>query len=267
MMNRHPKARRAPPVLFSVVCSLFVAGLGFQSQSLAAVTSRWTSDTTPKLGVREISMQQTLAVLDLPLQNRIEALRAQGPSGYKNLRAMMFNPKSKIEARWRSTMAVGRIGGSLSRPELEQATQADVWELRSAALIAVSRFDRDLAAKWSRTLLKDKALLVRMTAVETLDAIEDRQAVSELWTQLEDRQNFKGSQSLFIRRRIVEALARLEAPGSERRFVALLDDRDQKLHPAAIEALERITKKKLGKSTDPLSRRRALWQQWSVSRG
>lgn len=243
--------------------------LALTSVSHAAIPSRnkISSTVQPELGVRAISIQQTLAVLDLPFENRIAALKAQGPAGYRNLRAIMFDPKSKIDSRWRSTMAVGRIGGSLSLPELERATKADVWELRSAALIAVSRFDRTTAAKWSRALLNDKALLVRLTAVETLEAIQDRGAVAELWAQLENRQNFKRSQSLFIRRRIVEALAKLEAKGSEARFVALLEDGDAKLHAPAIGALERLTGQSLGKPTDPLARRRALWQQWNVSRG
>ncbi|CAN5620674.1 hypothetical protein BH10BDE1_BH10BDE1_09230 [soil metagenome] len=237
----------------------------------AAIPSRAKSGSSssplPMLGLRSIPMQQTLAVLDLPFANRIAALKAQGPAGYKNLRAIMFDPKSKIDSRWRSTTAVGRLGGPLSLPELERATKADVWELRSAALIAVSRFDRQSASKWSRSLLKDKALLVRLTAVETLESIQDRGAVSQLWAELQSRQNFKRNQSLFIRRRIVEALAKLEGTGSEDRFVALLEDGDPKLHQPAITALERLTGHSLGKPTDPLTRRRALWQQWQVTRG
>ncbi len=235
----------------------------------AAVPSRGKtgSVSAPILGLRSIPMSQTLAVLDLPFANRIAALKAQGPGGYKNLRSIMFDPKSKIDARWRSTTAVGRLGGPLSLPELERAAKADVWELRSAALIAIARFDRQAASKWSRYLLKDKALLVRLTAVETLEAIGDRGSVPQLWAELQNKQNFKRSQSLFIRRRIVEALGKLEATGSEDRFVALLEDSDAKIHGPAIAALERITGRSFGKPTDPPARRRALWQQWQVSRG
>lgn len=239
------------------------------SVSQAAIPNRAKEKASApvELGVRVIPIQQTLAVLDLPFENRIAALRAQGPSGYRNLRAIMFDPKSKIDSRWRSTMAVGRLGGKLSLPELERASHAEVWELRSAALTAVARFDQDAASKWARRLLKDKALLVRLTAVETLDTIQDRGAVSILWSELESRQNFKRNQSLFIRRRIVETLAKLEKAGSESRFIALLDDEDVKLHGPAIAGLERLTGKKLGAPSDSPARRRALWQQWNTSRG
>lgn len=260
---------RAAILMMPVTVVVSMSGLLFSPDIQAAIPSKskQQKEQPTALGVRAIPVQQTLAVLDLPFANRIAALRAQGPQGYKNLRAIMFDPKSKIDSRWRSTMAVGRLGGPLSVPELERASRADVWELRSAALIAVSRFDRQVASKWARQALKDKALLVRLTAVETLDVIQDRGAVPQLWTQLESRQNYKRSQSLFIRRRIVEALAKLEGTGSESRFIALLEDGDPNLHLPAITALERLTGKSLGKPTDPLARRRALWQQWQSSHG
>jgi len=216
---------------------------------------------------KSVSIQQTMIALELPFENRISAIRAQGPQGYKNLRDIMFGRDSKIDSRWRATMALGRIGGRYSLPELERASKASVWELRSAALIAVSRIDRATAAKWSRRLLKDKALLVRLTAVETLEAVGDRTAIPELWAQLESRQNFKGTRSLFIRRRIVEALTKLESPTATTRFARLLEEEDPHIHRSAILALEKLTGQTMGKPSDPLSRRRALWQQWHSAQG
>lgn len=218
-------------------------------------------------GLKTVSAQQTMIALELPFENRIAAIRAQGPQGYKNLRDIMFGRESKIDSRWRATMALGRIGGKHSLPELERASKANVWELRSAALIAVSRIDRATAAKWSRRLLKDQALLVRLTAVETLENIGDRAAVSELWAQLDSRQNFKGNRSLFIRRRIVEALTKLESPLSANRFARLLDEEDPQIHRSAISALEKLTGRTMGKPSDSLPKRRALWQQWSSAQG
>lgn len=253
----------------------FVAAIAFMILSTtadAAIKNRGAIDrsaieskTTSIDG--KVSMRQTLLALDLPFANRIASLRAQGPAGYKNLRAIMFDPNSKIDARWRSTMAVGRLGGQLSLPELERASKADVWELRSASLIAISRIDRRTASDWSRRLLQDKALLVRLTAVETLEGLQDRAAVSDLWAQLDNRQNFKRNRSLFIRRRIVEALSKLESPEASVRFASLLDEDDPQILKSAIMALEKLTGQTMGKPTDPLARRRALWQQWQLSRG
>jgi hypothetical protein len=239
----------------------------FSTTANAAIKNRGSIETQTVTKDLKVSMRQTLLALDLPFANRIASLRAQGPAGYKNLRSIMFDPNSKIDARWRSTMAVGRLGGRLSLPELERASKAEVWELRSAALIAVSRIDRRTASVWSRRLLKDKALLVRLTAVETLEGIQDRAAVSDLWAQLDNRQNFKRNRSLFIRRRIVEALAKLESHESSSRFASLLEEDDPQILKSAISALEKLTGQTMGKPTDPLARRRALWQQWQMSRG
>jgi HEAT repeat protein len=244
-----------------------IATLVFSTTVNAAIKGRGSIDGQAVNKELKASMRQTLLALDLPFANRIASLRSQGPTGYKNLRSIMFDPDSKIDARWRSTMAVGRLGGRLSLPELERASKADVWELRSAALIAVSRIDRRTASIWARRLLKDKALLVRLTAVETLEGIQDRAAVADLWAQLDNRQNFKRNRSLFIRRRIVEALTRLESPESSARFASLLDEDDPQILNSAIAALEKLTGQTMGKPTDPLARRRALWQQWQMSRG
>ncbi|MBK7892320.1 MAG: HEAT repeat domain-containing protein [Bdellovibrionales bacterium] len=207
-----------------------------------------------------------LAILELPLASRMKALRAAGPAGYKSLRTVMFDPKSKIETRWRATMAIGRLGGRLSLPELERAKAAEVWELRSASLLAVARFDRETAAKWARELLKDKALLVRLSAVQTIQNLDDRTAIPYLWAQLESQHNFKRGQSLFIRRRIVEALSRLEGKGAESKFVALLEDKDGSLYEPSIQALERITGQAVGRPGDQMTKRRAMWQQWWSAR-
>lgn len=235
------------------------------AQSVANIPPN-SSGAAPK-AAKSVSLQQTMIALELPFENRIAALRAQGPQGYKNLRDIMFGKDSKIDSRWRATMALGRIGGRYSLPELERASRASVWELRSASLIAVSRIDRATASKWSRRLLQDKALLVRLTAVETLESVGDRTAIPALWAQLESRQNFKGSRSLFIRRRIVEALTKLESPQATARFARLLEEEDPQIHRSAISALEKLTGQTMGKPNDSLSRRRALWQQWQSTQG
>lgn len=244
-----------------------LTAIAISTTANAAIKNRGTIDGQAVNKELKASMRQTLMALDLPFANRLASLRAQGPAGYKNLRSIMFDPDSKIDARWRATMAVGRLGGRLSLPELERASKADVWELRSASLIAVSRIDRRTASAWARRLIKDKALLVRLTAVETLEEIQDRAAVSDLWAQLDNRQNFKRNRSLFIRRRIVDALAKLESPESSARFASLLDEDDPQILHSAITALEKLTGQTMGKPNDPLARRRALWQQWQMSRG
>lgn len=174
----------------------------------------------------------------------------------------MFDPASKIESRWRAVTSVGAIGGKLAIPELERASRAKSWELRSAALVSILGIDKRVGAEWSRRLLNDPALMVRLQAVQSLQEIGDRESIPLLWKELGERRNFHRGESLFIRPRIVEALAQIEGRGSAGKFIAVLDDPDSKLHLPAMRGLARVTGARIGEDEFDLNRRRAIWQQW-----
>ena len=207
----------------------------------------------------------TTEALAMPLGNRVFLIRNQGPEGYRNLVKIMEDEKQTVELRWRAVTAIGRIGGIESKPELEKALTSREWFLRNAGLIALTNIDRSSAIEWARKLLSDKALMVRTAAVETIAGLRDSQSTELLWTKLYAAENYRGKQSLFIRRRIAESLATLENRGAENRFVHLLEDRDASLHPSAISALERLTAKKLGKTKDTVSVKREHWLAWGKS--
>lgn len=205
---------------------------------------------------------QTKEALSMPLGNRLLILRDQGPEGYRNLVQIMQDEKQPMEMRWRAVTAIGRIGGVESKPELLKALESPQWFLRNAGLVAMFSVDREEAVKWSRILLSDKALMVRVAAVESLERLRDTTSNNLLWAKLYASENFKGKHSLFIRRKIVESLAKLETKGVEAKFVRLLEDKDESLHRPAITALERLTQKKLGNSKDKFSLKREMWQSW-----
>ncbi len=212
-----------------------------------------------------IQKNETVSILNLPLESRIEALRAEGPSGYKNLMSLMNDDKASMETRWRAVTAMGQIGGKLSLPELKLALHSKLWYLRNAALISSQQIDHAQALAWAKELISDKALVVRSAAVDVMTELGDKQSSKILWQKLDSRENFRGKQSLWIRRKIVESLAKLEGPGSEKKFVALLSDRDESLYRPAIQALERITNKKFGKLDESPNLKRHHWQAWAKS--
>lgn len=220
---------------------------------------------SPKAVQKEMTstaLASTRAALRLPLAERMVALGEQGPQGYKNLRAIMDDDSQGMEARWRAVTALGLLGGQNSKPELEQALRHKVWYMRNAGLVAMTNVDKGAAANWAKRLLSDKALVVRAAAVDTLGSLDAKSASPLLWQKLNAPENFKGKQSLFIRRRIVETLARLERQGQEAKFIAVLGDRDESLHLPAIRALERITMKTLGEDKEPVSFKKSHWQRW-----
>jgi len=245
--------------LFILRVTLLLPAFLWAALTQAAVPSDvLTVQSSPK----KILITATRDALAMPLANRLEVLERQGEQGYRNLVSIMFDDTMPMAIRWRAVTLVGRIGRRQSFPELERALTHVDWFLRNAGLVAMAHIDRDRAINWSRKLMSDKALVVRAAAVQTLGDLRDTASIPLLWEKLYAAENFHNNQSLFIRRRIVEALAILQRTGDEGKFVGVLTDRDQLLHPLAIMALEKITSTKLGTSKDPLALKRERWQSW-----
>lgn len=208
------------------------------------------------------NMQTTKAALELPLLERLSALKAQ-PHAYENLKTVMFTKSNSMDLRWKAVTAASRVGTvAQAKADLVRALQSPEWYMRNAGLIALLNVDHSQALTWARKLLSDKALVVRSAAVDVISQSHDVTSASLLWQKLYAKENFRGRQSLFIRRRIVETLGDIEAKGNEGKFVAVLQDNDASLHEPAIEALERLTKHTVGLPGQPLNARRAQWQQW-----
>ena len=202
------------------------------------------------------------AALELPMGQRVSSLRRQGPEGYKTLAAIMFDEKESMATRWKAVTAAGRLGGKSAQPEIERALKHETWYMRNAGLVAMRGIDNAKALSWAKRLLDDKALLVRVAAVEAIGEIGSSKDAPALWEKLNSKQSFKKGQSLFIRQRIVEALARIESSGKEAAFMQILNDPDVMLHQPAIQALERMTRKSFGSGELDLKSQRAQWLNW-----
>jgi len=239
----------------------------FMSTCLQAHAAKPSRLTYEKEFPKAVPMTKTLAALELPLSTRLAQLSAQGPEGYRNLVSLMRDEKQVMQTRWKAVTAIGRIGKEKARPEIEYALNHPVWYMRSAGLVAMRGIDRTEAIKWARKMTADKALMVRVAAVDLLADLGDQNSSELLWQRLNSSSNFRNGQSLFIRSRIAEAISRLAVPGQEKKLVSLLSDRDETLHWPAIRALERITDKSFGGDGMKLDERRARWQEWGRSAG
>lgn len=239
----------------ALIAPIFCATTSFAAISKNAATVRPPA-------ARSVLLQATRDALSMPFANRLETLENQGPSGYRNLVAIMFDETAPMATRWRAVTAAGRIGGKESVPELERALNRPEWFMRNAGLVSLAKIDRRAAIKWARKLLSDRALVVRAAAVEMLADLHDTESTTLLWEKLYAKENYRNKQSLFIRRRIVEALSMLQPSGGEGKFVRVLGDSDENLHPLAILALEKLTKNPLGTSKDTVAFKRERWQKW-----
>lgn len=208
---------------------------------------------------RYLSVKEALL---LPMENRASALKAHGSKGEAALAALMFDQTASMDLRWKAITSAGLLGSQSLKSQIQKALVAKEWFVRNAALVALESIDRNEAKIWAKKFLDDKALVVRSAAVETLARLEDRTAASILWKKLSAKENFRGNQSLWIRKQITTALASLDKSESHGRFIDLLEDNDEGVQEAAVKALEVRTGQQLGSDKEPVKFKRAYWQQW-----
>ncbi len=193
--------------------------------------------------------------LKLPLENRIQALRSQGPQAASTLNTLIFDRAQPLEVRWRSLTVLPHLNQRLGATAVEKALESDEWYLRNAATLALPSLPRSQAVDLSAKLLSDPALVVRTAAAQNLLKLNAREKEWLLWEKLSATENFRNGESLWIRRHLARALAEMAKSGSEQKFVSMLRDRDNRLHPFAIKGLERLTGRKVGN--------RGQWLAWA----
>lgn len=196
--------------------------------------------------------------LRLPMDNRIQVLKEVG--GEQKVAELVFDRKQNLSDRWRAMTVLPYLDKGLAKETISKAMQSQEWYIRNAALVAVPALDRQFALDLSLKYVADPALVVRTAAVQNISKLKGKEAEDVLWRRLNSRENFHNGESLWIRRHIVKALAEFAKPGKEANFVALLNDKDERLHPFAIRALEKITGQSSGKL--PLSKQREKWLAW-----
>jgi len=205
--------------------------------------------------------------LKLPIENRVQALRAHGDGTVEELSALVFNKSQPLTVRWRSLTALARLNRAKAQPLVEKALASDDWFMRNAAVVSLPSMEREFALTWSEKMISDPALVVRTSAVQNILRLSGRRSEALLWQKLNAKENFRNGESLWIRRHIARTLAEFAKPGKEAQYIQMLNDHDARLHPFAIRALERITGRQPDSPNDPLAVRRTKWLQWWASLG
>lgn len=201
--------------------------------------------------------------LRLPIENRVQALRSQGDQTANVLKDWAFDRNRSLEIRWRALTALPYLDSRLGQLAIEMALKSEEWYLRNAATIALPALDRDYAVNSSARLLSDPALVVRTAAVQNLLKLNAREKTELIWRKINSPENFRNGESLWVRRHMAQALAEFSGPGQEDRFIALLKDKDRRLHPFAIQALERIRGPAPKREGRTLGQLRKHWLNWA----
>jgi HEAT repeat protein len=211
----------------------------------------------PKLKLEPSSLE----ILSLPEKNREAVVfKAKNQESLANeMMTLAFDAKQTMPVRWKALTLGSLLKGTKAKAELDKALKDEAWFMRNAALVAYERIFPLEAGPAAKTLLKDKALVVRSAAVRTLSGRLNSETRETLWNELDQSYNFKNKQSLWIRGQILDALS--QSPDSRELpiFARTLRDKDSRLHFYSITALEKISRKKLGTARSTLAEKRELW--------
>lgn len=202
-------------------------------------------------------------VLSMPAGNRLEVAKLRKNELIAPLNKIAFSDQADFQVRWSALVLLAQLQGPLAELTLERALEHKEWFLRNAALLTYPSLFPKKAAKVALKMLQDKALVIRSAAIEVLEARLDTEIREALWTELDHPRNFRKKQSLWIRPQILQVLAKDPGRREALLFLNHLRDKDLKLHPFAIQGLERITGQTLGRTDLALSEKRELWLKWA----
>ncbi len=204
-------------------------------------------------------------ILNLPSQNRLSIASQQGGRFYQDLLALSFSDKEPMSMRWKALTLAAQVGQQKAVPELKKASRHSLWYMRNAALVAMNEINKDEAYDMARTLLKDKALVVRSAAAEILSQFKNPSVRDLFWEELYQDYNKKKNQSLWIRGQILGYLSQHPQAHERSLFASLLKDQDLSVQKESIHALEKITGKVLGTNEMSLTKKVSLWQSETSS--
>jgi len=205
---------------------------------------------------------RVLEILNLPPENRSQALVAITEDLYKDFIAVAFSEKQAMRLRWRALMMAAEGRREKATPDLLKAAAHKQWFMRNAALVALAEVNAPEAQTVAKKLLKDKALVVRSAAVDVLQKSARPEIRDLLWEEMSQKYNFRNKESLWIRAQIVEALAQKPSDHELKIFNKYLGDKDARVQSAAVLGLEKLTGVKLGEPSFSREKMVSLWRDY-----
>jgi len=206
---------------------------------------------------------RVMELLNLPAENRSQALLSTTEDMYKEFIAVAFAENQSMRLRWRALMMAAEGRREKSTPDLLKASVHKQWFMRNAALVALAEVNEPEAQKLAKKLLKDKALVVRSAAVDVLQTSPRPEVRDLLWEEMNQKYNFRNQESLWIRSQIVEAMAMKPVDHELKLFSKFLNDKDMRVQSAAVGGMEKLTGVKLGDAKASREKLVLLWQDYA----
>lgn len=153
--------------------------------------------------------------------------------------------KATDETRWAALFGLARLAGKESMGVIKKFMFNSSWMLRDAALKTAAAVNARELEPMIEQRLKDDALIVRTTAVETIGHLHLKEAAPRLVDALFDPINFHGGKALWIHKHILNVLADMNYQNAVPKLVQLLSSsKDEKLQSDVVDTLEKLTGKK-----------------------
>lgn len=168
------------------------------------------------------------------------------------------------DSRWLATFLTGRIMGKKAAPFMAKYTEHPNWVLRLASLKVLMALDqRDFKGVYAR-LLKDKALIIRVQALETINKFNLTDLAPYVWAMLYDENNYKGNKGKRERtdiiKKIILTIGSLKFEKAKKPMLAMIKDKKYKdIHGELDQALSLLSDKKSPKGS--IDAKRYFWER------
>jgi len=166
--------------------------------------------------------------------------------------------------RWSAIILASKKDGDKAVPILEDMLKQKKysWYTRTAIAQGLVSVGGPSATKVLQGMLNDRSLVVRTVVVDALGDTKDPSSLTPLTEEMKNKRNFIGEQSLWIRKHLVDAIAKTGQKKSIPILITYLDDPDTEVATRAKKNLADYVKMD-GKDT--WSKRN--WIDWWMSLG
>lgn len=188
-----------------------------------------------------------------------------GGNAVKPLIEIANDESNSDETRWASIFGLARIAGKESLGVLSKFMYNTSWMLRDAALKAAAALNARELKSHIEKRLKDDALIVRTTAVQTIGHLQLKESSPRLVEALFDQNNYHNGKGLWIHKHILSTIKDFHYTAAAPKLAELLQKTtaDETLQKQIVATLESLT----GRSfpNKPIQEQIYLWKRNTLS--
>lgn len=206
------------------------------------------------------------ADVDQPRALRESAFgRLAEPTATDRVLGLIADAETTSDHRWVLIRSLGANPSSDAREALLRFTEDKNPLTRMAAVGGLGdRKDGDVATRVAAKLT-DPAILVRASAVDALTRLRDPRTLPDLDRALQDPTNRYRGTSLWVRRRMVEAISAIGTDAAIHPLATALNDDDPEVVGAALKGLETVAGFSYKEGRTP-SEELEAWARWTKGR-